>query len=139
MKVFKKVLIILIMFISILSVKIYAKTGTINIDATRLRKENNTTSEILTNIYEDEEVEILEELGEWIKIKYKNQVGFIKKEFINVKNEKPNDSEDKQNKEENKVSTYENETTAKQENTNSVTLLKTTRLRIIPSFMSKQK
>ena len=84
MKLFKKVIFVVIILVSIFEMKSFAATGKINIEATRLRKENNTTSEILTNIYEGEKVEILEEKGEWVKIKYSGYTGLIKKEFVDI-------------------------------------------------------
>lgn len=138
MRNLKKVLIILIMMLGILSVKSLATTATINVDATRLREENNTTSEILTKIYKNEEVEIVEEQGEWLKVKYKKYTGYIKKEFVNIKEESTEEIEHTEKKDENKISTYETETSETNKNTNSVTVLVTTHLRILPNFMSKQ-
>lgn len=138
MRNLKKVLIILIMMLGILSVKSLATTATINVDATRLREENNTTSEILTKLYKNEEVEIVEEQGEWLKVKYKKYTGYIKKEFVNIKEESTEEIEHTEKKDENKISTYETETSETNKNTNSVTVLVTTHLRILPNFMSKQ-
>lgn len=60
----------------------YAYTAKVNIEATRIRKEMNTSSNIINVIYEDDEVEVLEEDGEWCKIKYKDSTGYVKKEFL---------------------------------------------------------
>ena len=138
MRNLKKVLIILIMMLSFLSVKSLATTATINVDATRLREENNTTSEILTKIYKNEEVEIVEEQGEWIKVKYNEYTGFIKREFVNIKEDVSEDIGKNEKKDENTISTYETEASETNKNTNSVTVLVKTRLRILPNFMSKQ-
>lgn len=82
MKISKKILFITFFIICILNNMVLAKTGKVNIEATRIRQEANTSSNIITVIYEDDEVEILEESGEWYKVKYKNDTGYVKKEFI---------------------------------------------------------
>ena len=47
MKILKRIVVILIMLSSMLTIRVFANTGKINVSATRLRKENNTTSKIL--------------------------------------------------------------------------------------------
>lgn len=66
----------------------FAETGKVNVTAIRLRKENNTNSEIITNIYENDKVEIIEDSGDWYKIKYDGNVGYVKKEYITVDSSK---------------------------------------------------
>ena len=130
MRSFKKIIIIFIMILSVFCVKAFANTGKINVSATRLRKENNTTSEIITKIYENEQVEILEELGEWVKVKYQKYTGYIKKEFVNIT----------KNKEENKkdsISNYESTENLTQTK-NTTQSLEETVVRLMPSFMAKK-
>lgn len=64
----------------------FADTGKVNVSATRLRKENNTDSDIITNIYENDEVEIIGEAGEWYQVKYNGNTGYVKKEYLTVSN-----------------------------------------------------
>ena len=89
MKKIKKVFIVLMLWLTLLICNTYASTGTVKVSATRLRKEPNTTSEILTNIYENEKVEIVSEEGEWYKVNYNSNTGYVKKEFIKVSNNTP--------------------------------------------------
>ena len=96
MKTLKKILFITFFIICILSNIVLAKTGKVNIEAARVRQEANTTSNIITVIYEDDEVEILEESGDWYKVKYKNDTGYVKKAFI---------TENKKNSSSNSIST----------------------------------
>lgn len=70
----------------------FADTGKVNVSATRLRKENNTDSDIITNIYEDETVEIVGEAGEWYQVKYDGNTGYVKKEYLTVSNKEDNTS-----------------------------------------------
>lgn len=84
MKVSKKILFITFFIIGISTNLVFAATGKVSTQATRIRQEANTTSTIITVIYENDEVEILEESGEWYKIKYKKYTGYVKKEFIKI-------------------------------------------------------
>lgn len=132
MKKLKKVILISIILLYVLSIKTFADTGKVNIEATRIRKENNTTSEILTVIYEDDEVEILETKGEWLKIKYKEHTGYVMKRYIDIsdstsssKNTTLNDTtKNTTSKNETKNTTSKNETknaTSKNETKNTTT------------------
>lgn len=92
MKVSKKILFITFFIICISSNLVFAATGKVTTQATRIRKEANTSSTIITVIYENDEVEILEESGEWYKIKYKDYTGYVKKEFIKLNDESSKNS-----------------------------------------------
>lgn len=48
----------------------------------RIRKEPNTTSDVLATLYVGEKLDYIEETGDWTKIKYKNEYGYIKTEFV---------------------------------------------------------
>lgn len=87
MKISKRILFITFFAICVLTNLVFASSGKVNIEATRIRKEANTTSDIITVIYKNDEVEILEESGEWYKIKYKKDTGYVKKEFITANKE----------------------------------------------------
>ena len=65
----------------------FATTATVNIEAVRVRESASTNSNIITVVYEDDEVEILEENEGWYKLKYEDKIGFAKAEFF-VKKEK---------------------------------------------------
>lgn len=71
MKRYKNLTIIVLMtiFLLILSGKAEATTGKINTETARLREEPNTTSTILEQLNENDEVEILEEEDNWYKVK----------------------------------------------------------------------
>ena len=92
MKDSKKILFITFFIICISSNFVFAATGKVTTQATRIRKEANTSSTIVTVIYENDEVEILEESGEWYKIKYKDYTGYVKKEFIKLNDESSKNS-----------------------------------------------
>lgn len=84
MKIYKKILLITILWI-LLAINIsFAKSGTVIVDAARIREQANTESKIIDIVYEDDVVEILEEKEDWYKIKYNNSVGYSKKSFFKV-------------------------------------------------------
>ncbi len=111
MKFIKKIFFIFSLVSILLIGTSFADTGKVNVSATRLRKENNTDSDIITNIYEDDEVEIIGEAGEWYKVKYEGNTGYVKKEYLTVSNKKNNTSV--------KTNTTNTQTSKNETNTNS--------------------
>ena len=75
--------IMIVLFLCVNS-KVFATTGTVVGDNLRVRKEENTTSEIIDLLDENDKVEILGENGDWYKVKANDKVGFVRKEFIKV-------------------------------------------------------
>ena len=86
MKNVKKISIIICIILCFFVSNSFAATGKVNTEATRVRKEANTTSTILTIAYQGDTVEIVEVQGDWYKIKFDGYVGFVKKEFISSEN-----------------------------------------------------
>lgn len=124
----KKISIITIILCSFL-VTSHAATATIDVSAARLRESANTTSNILTNIYKGEKVEILEQNGDWYKVKYGNNTGYLKKDLIKVSEDSKKDDSTVS------TSTYTNVDT---ENVDSskITLNSTTKVRFSPNMIS---
>lgn len=56
----------------------------VNTTAVRIREEMSTDSGIKINLYEDDEVEVLEKNGEWYKIRYGEVTGYAKSEFFDI-------------------------------------------------------
>lgn len=77
-------LIILAVIILTISTKVYATNGKANQETVRMRKEASTESSVVTLISLDEEVEVLSEEGEWYKIKYKTNTGYVRKDMLDV-------------------------------------------------------
>lgn len=129
MKFFKRTILSIILLSTFFCNYSYAESAKVNIEATRMREEKNTTSKILTVIYKGDEVEILEEQEEWYKIKYKEYTGFVKKEYLNK-----NNSSNNQEKTENKPNETIIEEPLKE---NEVYIEENINLKLMPSFMSK--
>lgn len=130
MKNVKRILIIVCIILCFFVSCTFASTGKVNTEATRVRKEANTTSTILTIAYEGDKVEILDTKGEWYKIKFDGYIGYVKKEFIDSGNNvsdnktventnKDNNSIKNNNVSENKMTNNTNKNTIK-ENTNNI-------------------
>lgn len=64
-----------------------ANTAKIIVETANLRDTADTSSKILVQISQGEEVEILEESGEWYKIKYNNITGYLREDLIDVEKE----------------------------------------------------
>ena len=65
-----------------------ADTGKISTETARLREQPQTDSKILELASLGEEVEILEEIDGWYKVKYNNITGYIRSDLIEIENEK---------------------------------------------------
>lgn len=155
MKILKRTL-LLIVFLLLIHINCFADTGTINVSATRLREKPNTSSEILTVIYEDEKIEILGEENDWYKVSYNSYTGYVKKDFIkinssnNEKNSNTNTNTSSNTNANTNVATntnvIDNTETNKSENNSTnqnntvpekVTVKMNSSLRLLPSFMSR--
>ncbi len=67
-----------------------ANTGKITTETARLREKPNTESKILELASEGEEVEILEEVDNWYKVKYKKITGYIRNDLIQINKKEHN-------------------------------------------------
>jgi N-acetylmuramoyl-L-alanine amidase len=84
-KTFKILGIVLILIVLLAAYNFsIAATGKVNENNIRMRKEANTTSAIITNLYKNDEVEVLEKTGDWYKIKYEGKVGYMRSDLIDI-------------------------------------------------------
>ncbi len=137
----------------------WASTATVKATAVRIRESASTDSNIITNLYEKDEVEILEENGEWYKVRYEGKEGYAKAEYFEKKAEEPesvsSQPEEPQNpvpetpaetnsqppEEQNVVPTPESvDTTNLEWNIGeNITLQSTVKLRLIPNLTTNPK
>ena len=103
MKQVKKVFFIALMIWIIYGVNSFATTGTITVEGARIRKEANTSADVVNVAYEGETVEIIEKSGEWYKVKYENSEGYIREDLMAVSGE----TEEKNNNEQEKINEAE--------------------------------
>lgn len=103
-----------ILFLQMYSV--LALEGKLNTSNIRVRKETNTTSDIITNLYKTDSVEILGKIGEWYKIKTEEgKIGYIKTEFVDTSGEVKELSENEKKEEIKEPKSDKEKTEVKQE------------------------
>ena len=105
--------------LTFLGIKSFAtSTGVVNTETARMRAEANTTSNIVALVSQDEKVEILEKSGDWYKVKYKDNTGYIYAQYVDNKDNESEQSTNNTTAQNNTVSntTVNNET----ENNNAV-------------------
>lgn len=76
-------MLILVLIIGVAIASFAITSGTANKDA-KLRKTTSNDSIVLEIIPKKDEVEILEDAGDWYKVNYKKIKGYVQKEFIDV-------------------------------------------------------
>lgn len=119
-----------------------ASTGTVNTPAARIREKASTDSDVLTKVYEDEEVEILGEEGDWYQVKANGKTGYVSKTLIktststNTTTNTEDTNTTSENTVANNVSTYTTEEPKTTENKNVIN--KDTSLRLLPNFASNE-
>ena len=98
-----------------------ANTGKITTETARLREQPQTNSKVLELASLGEEVEILEEVDGWYKVKYKNITGYIRTDLIEVENKEATNTTETSNN-----TNTENMTTENLATENSTTEILTT-------------
>jgi len=81
--------IVLLFFIQI---PVFASTGKSTATNVRVRKEASTSSEVLHVLALDEKVEIIEEAGDWYKVKANGYTGYVSKSFVKVEDSAVNNT-----------------------------------------------
>lgn len=116
--------IILLILTSSITIAVSDQKGTVATDTLRLRKEASLESTVLELLYKDDEVEILEEEGEWYKVNYKTYTGYVSKEFIQKGSNKSTNTNEENNQTNNNESsnnqTNNNETNNNQANNQAI-------------------
>ena len=71
-----------VMFTAFTTNSTMAKTATVNTDTLNLRKDASTSSTVLELLDIGDKLEVIEEDGEWIKVKAKGITGYVNKDYI---------------------------------------------------------
>lgn len=88
MRNLKKVFITVLFLVITISLESFAATGIVDAPSGLvLRKEASKTAEPITTATDKAEVEIVEESGEWYKVKYNGHEGYLFAEYVTVKEE----------------------------------------------------
>ena len=136
-RIFITILIIIISMI--LGTTVLGATGTVTSDELNVRSAASTNSNSMGKLHKNDIVSILEEENdEWYKIDYDDNIGFVYKEYVEVKADDSNDSEPAENSTEENTTQKEEETENKEEtdNNNNNKLLKDAELYILPLLNS---
>lgn len=82
-KLFGKTIVLAVLAAALLTVTAFAaETGTVNTDALRLRSEPSTTSPTIGYLNTGTQVEILEDLGEWLLVSCNGKTGYLYAEYV---------------------------------------------------------
>lgn len=139
MRLTKKVIsVVVIAIIAVFAYALKAEAATVKVteDLLNLRKEASTSSKILVTLSENTECELIEEDGEWYKVKYKTYTGYVASKYTKL----IEDTEDTNNEQEVNTNNEENNVTdtVVEENEKEATgkLSKDTVARILPLINS---
>ena len=80
-------LVIPIISVLFINISFAANSGKISSETVRLRAEPKTDAKVLDLVSVGSDVEILEEQGEWYKVKYKDLTGYIRSDLLTVNKE----------------------------------------------------
>ena len=119
---------IIIAIISLLFINISFATnkGKIAVETAKLRQEPNTESKVLELVSFGEELEILEEVDSWYKVKYKNITGYLRTDLVQVENKEEKNTNSTNNNEQNQDKSTEVMTTENITSENTTTAENTT-------------
>lgn len=100
----KKVIYIFVFIITILIVSTINVSATTTVkvtaDSLNIRKSASTSAKIITQISKGDTCELIEEDGDWYKIKYKSYTGYVSKKYVEVQedsDENENDTNEQEN------------------------------------------
>lgn len=82
-KLLGKTMLLAVLTAALLTVAAFAaESGTVNTNALRLRSEPSTTSPTLAYLNTGAQVDILEDLGDWYKVSYKDSTGYLFASYV---------------------------------------------------------
>lgn len=86
----------IILFIIFIGTSSMAATAIVNTDTLKLRKEASTDSTVLDLLNYGEKLNVIEQSGDWVKVKVSGITGFVHKDYVKIE-EDENNSEEPQN------------------------------------------
>lgn len=75
------------LFVSLYANSTMAKTATVSTDTLNLRKEASTSSIVLKLLDNGKKLEVIEEYGDWAKVKVDGITGYVSKDYIKINEE----------------------------------------------------
>ena len=114
-----------------------ANTAKVNVDTANLRETADENSKILKQLSLNDNLEVVEETGDWYKVKNSNVTGYVRKDLVTVENKKENtntsNTSNTQNSENTSIANTENKS---EETTNEQIVVEDTKLKIVPTINS---
>lgn len=149
MKLLKKIIcIIIVAFASLMIYTTSVKAATtlkVTADTLNLRQKASTSSDILTLLSKGNELELIEEDGDWYKVKYKTYTGYVSKEYaekVETDDDTSTNTTEKEDTENSDSSKTENNDNNSSSNVESVEIVgkisKKTALKIVPLIYSSE-
>lgn len=68
-------------------------TATVNTDTLKLRKEASLESSVLELLNQGQKLEVIEETGNWVKVKVKGMTGFVHKDYVQIEGKVANNTQ----------------------------------------------
>lgn len=119
------------------NVNLAANTAKVNVDTANLRETADENSKILKQLSLNDNLEVVEESGDWYKVKNSNVTGYVRKDLVTVENKKENtntsNTSNTQNSENTSIANTENKS---EETTNEQIVVEDTKLKIVPTINS---
>ena len=73
---------LILLFVLIYHTTSLASTATVNTDTLKLRKEASTESTVLELLNQGQKLDVIEQSGDWVKVKVNGIIGFVHKDYI---------------------------------------------------------
>ncbi len=131
-----------VLFMSILQTA-FATTGTVTGKTVRIRESADGASNIVTNVYKNDKVEILSETEGWYQVQIDGKTGYISKDYVEKQAEENDGNNSDTNIEENtneieNTDVQDSSQVSEQNTENSVpTIQKESNLKLLPNFSSR--
>lgn len=86
----------IVLFITFIATTSMATTAIVNTDTLKLRKEASTDSTVLELLNQGQKLDVIEQSGDWVKVKVSGMTGFVHKDYVKIQ-EDENKNEEVQN------------------------------------------
>lgn len=124
--------------IILLNIKVFATTGVITEVTVNVREKASTDSKKIMYVTQDDEVEVLEKVGDWYKIKAKDKTGYVFGKYIKVDDSKlEQEAADTTKQEDNQeIKSEDSEQEVTQDVEKNLKLASNTQVRLTPNISS---
>lgn len=120
-----------------INMSLAANTGKVNVDTANLRETADENAKILELLSKNHEVEVIEKIGDWYKVKTKGMTGYLRQDLITVDGKVAENTTNQETAEKPQEATEPQQTTQPQEQSKEIELGKqkvaeNTKLKIVP-------